>query len=87
MTSKDTKFLADMKRCRNIEFAFIGQMVEVSGHVGTIVGANSSANLDVVFANHAKWGKGKHNCHPFYETRYFDKHGNVVADYRKVAKS
>lgn len=56
--------------------------IEVDGDVGTIVGMNSSANLDVVFANHAKYGKHKHNCHPTWETRYFDASGKVVADYR-----
>jgi hypothetical protein len=81
MTKKEKKFVEDMKRCRGIEFARIGMMVEVDGHIGTIVGMNSSANLDVVFANQQKFGKSKSNCHPFWKTRYFDKDGVVIADY------
>jgi hypothetical protein len=81
--SKDEQFIADMKRTRGIDFARIGMMVEVNGEIGTIKGMNSSANLDVVFANQAKRGKGSHNCHPTWETRYFDAAGAVVADYRK----
>lgn len=86
MTRKLTKseqFVADMKRCRGIDFARIGMQVEVDGDIGTIVGMNSSANLDVKFANQAKYGKHAHNCHPTWETRYFDADGQVIADYRK----
>lgn len=70
-----------MKEMRGIEFAYQGMRIEVAGKMGTIVGSNQSLNLDVVF-------DGQHwadNCHPWWETRYFDRHGNVVADYRKVA--
>jgi hypothetical protein len=81
--TKAEQFIADMKRCRGIDFARIGMQVEVEGDIGTIVGMNSSANLDVVFANQMKYGKRKHNCHPTWETRYFDDEGKVLADYRK----
>jgi hypothetical protein len=80
--SKNDQFVADMKRCRGIDFARIGMQVEVDGHMGTIVGMNSRANLDVVFVNQLKFGKGTNNCHPTWQTRYFDADGNVVADYR-----
>lgn len=86
MTRKLTKaeqFVADMTRCRGIDFARIGMQVEVNGDIGTIVGMNGSANLDVKFANQAKYGKHAHNCHPTWETRYFDADGKVIADYRK----
>lgn len=72
-----------MKRCRGIDFARIGMQVEVAGDIGTIVGMNSSANLDVKFANQVKYGKHAHNCHPTWEARYFDAEGKVIADYRK----
>lgn len=84
--SKDQKFIDDMKRTRSINFARIGMMVEVTGELGTIVGMNQSCNLDVVFANQLKRGKGKHNCHPTWDIAYFDKDGNVVADYREKSK-
>lgn len=80
--SKADQFIADMKRCRGIDFARIGMQVEVDGDMGTIAGMNSSANLDVVFVNQLKYGKGKHNCHPTWEICYFDADGNLVADYR-----
>lgn len=80
--SKADQFIADMKRCRGIDFARIGMQVEVAGHMGTIVGMNSGANLDVVFVNQLKFGKGKSNCHPTWQTRYFDADGKVIADYR-----
>ena len=80
--SKSDQFIADMKRCRGIDFARIGMQVEVDGDMGTIAGMNSSANLDVVFVNQLKYGKGKHNCHPTWEVCYFDADGKVVADYR-----
>ena len=54
--TKAVRFLSDMKFHCGIDFAFIGRMVEVDGDIGTIVGFNSSANLDVVFANKLKYG-------------------------------
>lgn len=66
-----------MTGMRGIEFAYRGMKVEVCGKPGVIVGSNSSLNLDVVFDGQYH----KSNCHPWYETRYFDRKGNVVADY------
>jgi len=79
--SKDKQFIADMIRCRGIDFARIGMMVEVYGDLGTIVGMNGSANLDVVFTNQLKYGKYKHNCHPTCEVKYFNADGEVIAEY------
>lgn len=84
--SKQQQFIESMKRCRGIDFARIGMMVEVYGELGTIVGMNGSANLDVVFANQLKYGKHKHNCHPTCEVRYFDNNGKVIADYTAASK-
>lgn len=67
---------------RGISFAYQGMKIEVAGKMGTIVGANDSCNLEVVFDG--EWIPG--NCHPWWETRFFDKNGNVIADYRKQAK-
>lgn len=83
--SKAEQFQADMERCRGMGWVQLGMMVEVDGHLGTIRGMNSSANLDVEFVNQLKWGKGTHNCHPTWETRYFDADGKVIKDYRRAA--
>lgn len=85
--TKAQQFIDDMKRFRGIDFARIGMMVEVCGEIGTIVGMNRSANLDVRYANQQKRGKGTYNCHPTWEMRYFDERGEVIADYRIIKAS
>ncbi|OCJ24586.1 hypothetical protein [Serratia sp. 14-2641] len=85
--NKEKQFIKDMIRCRGIDFARLGMMVEVYGDQGTIVGMNGSANLDVVFTNQLKYGKHKHNCHPTCEVKYFDAEGKVIADYTKSSGS
>ncbi|WP_426106337.1 hypothetical protein [Massilia sp. TSP1-1-2] len=80
--SKADQFIADMIRCRGMDWVRIGMQIEVSGDMGTIMGMNSSANLDVVFVNQLKMGKHSHNCHPTWETQYFDETGKVIKDYR-----
>lgn len=77
--SKAKRFISDMIRCRDIEFAHIGMLVEVDGEMGTIAGMNASANLDVVFANKLKFGHGKSNCHPCWRAKYFDAKGTLIA--------
>lgn len=68
---------------RGISFAYQGMKIEVAGKIGVIVGGNHSCNLNVVFEG--EWIPS--NCHPWWETRYFDREGNVVADYRKVKEN
>ncbi|OMF37451.1 hypothetical protein BK133_05185 [Paenibacillus sp. FSL H8-0548] len=70
----------DMKNNRNLEFASMGMRVEVAGDMGTIVGSHGF-NLLVCFDG--KW-HGE-NCHPWWETKYFDKKGNIVRNYTKEA--
>ncbi|MDU7313111.1 MAG: hypothetical protein E7L31_17310 [Aeromonas sp.] len=82
---KATQFREDMLRCRGIEFAEIGMQVEVDGAIGTIVGMNGSANLDVRFANELVYGKGLHNCHPTWNVKYFDGTGQVIAHFDKCS--
>ncbi len=77
--TKNDRFVRDMMFHRGIGFANIGMMVEVDGDIGTIAGMNGSANLDVVFANQLKYGKGKSNCHPFWRVKYFDASGSLIA--------
>ncbi|HWT40981.1 MAG TPA: hypothetical protein VN081_07010 [Dongiaceae bacterium] len=81
LSKSEAQFVADMTRCRGMEWVRIGMQVEVNGDLGTIIGMNGSANLDVVFVNQLKMGKRKHNCHPTWKTRYFDADGNVIKDY------
>lgn len=79
--TKAEQFQASMIRCRGIEFARLGMMVEVDGDMGTIVGMNDSANLDVLFTNQLKYGKHTHNCHPTWNVKYFDETGTVIAHF------
>ncbi|MBK5144680.1 hypothetical protein I2494_13305 [Budviciaceae bacterium BWR-B9] len=82
------KAIETLVRCRGEYFSFvkIGMMVEVYGDLGTIVGVNDSANLDVVFTNQLKHGKHKYNCHPTCEIKYFDAEDEVIADYSDKGK-
>jgi hypothetical protein len=71
-----------VKKWRNLDFAYLGMEVDVCGKKGIIVGGNSGLNLQVVF----DFDKGKpwiDNCHPWYETTYFDRDENIVADYKQ----
>ena len=62
---------------RNITFAKIGMKISVAGKIGKIIGANSSMNLDVDFL-----GDGtKSNCHPTWETIYFDENDFVIKSF------
>lgn len=87
LTKAGRRFVDDMTRLRGMDWVRLGMMVEVDGDLGTIKGTNSSANLDVVFANQLKYGNGKSNCHPTWQTRYFDAEGNVIRDYTKKTKA
>ena len=80
--NKADQFAADILRMRGLDFPRFGMMIEVDGQRGTIQGMNSSANLDVVFVNQLKMGKRALNCHPTWETCYFDVDGNVIRDFR-----
>lgn len=80
-------FIDDMIRCRGMDFVRLGMRVEMGGQMGTVKGMNSSANLNVVFDNPERYGKGKVNCHPTWDIAYFDKEGNVIADYREKSQA
>lgn len=64
------------------DFAFQGMTVEVAGKRGKLVG-NYGMNLYVVFDG--QWIRS--NCHPWWETKYFDNEGNVIRDYTEQAES
>ncbi|MED2737729.1 hypothetical protein [Bacillus toyonensis] len=63
---------------RHIPFCYQGMRIEVCGKPGTVVGSTSGLNLQVVFDGN-QWVTS--NCHPYYETTYYDANGIVVADY------
>jgi hypothetical protein len=74
-------FVSEMIRCRGIEFAQVGMMVEVSGEIGTIKGMGSSANLEVLFSNVLKHGNQPRTAHPTWKVKYFDAAGTVIAHF------
>lgn len=67
-----------IRNVRGLAFVEIGMRVEVSGRNGVIVGSNDSGNLEVQFVDNDY----ATNCHPTWETVYYGKDGNVIADYR-----
>ncbi|MGE8063892.1 hypothetical protein [Pseudomonas sp. NPDC089569] len=75
------QFVDDMNRTRGIEFARLGMQVEVDGKMGTIVGLNASANLNVQMANQLKYGKTARSFHPTWKVKYFDEDGKVIAHF------
>ena len=83
MSAKEKRFVEDLVRTRgqSLDFVRLGMEISVSGDRGTVVGLNGSANLDVKFANHQKYGKHAHNCHPTYETQFFDEAGKLIASF------
>ena len=76
--TKDIEGFERMKKSRNIEFAELGMKIDVNGKIGNIVGYNSSCNLDVYFPD--EWVQ---NCHPYWETTYFDKNKKVIKCYKE----
>lgn len=75
------RFEEDMLRCRGIEFARLGMMVEVDGNMGTVEGLNASANLVVRFDNDDNQENHPLSCHPTWNVKYFDKSGSVIAHF------
>lgn len=77
VTERDLEGFENMKKRRNIPFAFMGMNVEVDGHKGVLVG-NKGLNLLVVF-NGNDFGS---NCHPWWRTKYFDNNGDLIKEYQ-----
>lgn len=75
-------FISEMKRLRGIDFAYLGQHVQVSGRDGIIAGMHD-ANLWVRFESNGSNPSHEGNCHPTWDIAYFDESGVVMADYRK----
>ncbi len=64
---------------RGIPFAKKGMRIKVDGKKGVIKDFNSSANLNVLFDGE----KVKVNCHPTWESVFYDEDENIIADFRK----
>lgn len=54
--------------------------VEIDGDMGTIVRMNSSATLNVKFANQLQYGT-QNELSPTWNIRYFNAEGKVIAHY------
>ncbi|MDA1915035.1 hypothetical protein PDK20_27155 [Bacillus cereus] len=74
--------IKEIARKRNMPFLKRGMTVVVDGHKGRVASGNRSGNVNVIFEDTSTFGKHSHNCHPKWETVYYSKDGNVVADYR-----
>ena len=70
--------LQDFRKHRNMPFVRRGMRVihTHNGKSGRIAGANSSANLNVIFDGERK----SVNCHPFFKMQYFD-NGKLIKEY------
>lgn len=70
-----------VKKQRGLSFIEKGMRVELAyGAIkkqGIIKGGNSSGNIDVLFDGE----KIVSNCHPTWAMKYFDKQGNLIAQY------
>lgn len=70
-----------VKMQKGLPFLEIGMKVEFTYEklkkTGTIKGGNSSGNIDVLFDGERRF----ENCHPTWNMKYFDKEGDVIAEY------
>ena len=71
--------LKNVKERRSMPFLKRGMKVEVNEKMGVVTSGNSSGNINVRFDG----ATFSINCHPKWETRYFDHDGKVIADYRE----
>jgi len=67
---------------RGIDFAYCGMVIDVNGKKGVITGHNDSANLNVLFTE-GKYKGQTLNCHPNWETTYFNSKGEIIKTFKK----
>jgi len=79
---KDNDTWESTKKWRGLDFAYLGMTVDVCGKKGVIVGGNRSLNLNVLF-DYSKETQRIDNCHPWYETTFYDNKGDIIRDYKK----
>lgn len=70
-----------LKQYRDMPWIKLHMAIEVDGKRGVVTGENSNGNVNVRFDGEPK--HVRHNCHPKWQTVYYDESGNIVADYRK----
>lgn len=68
-----------VREYRRISFAVQGMRIDVDGQLGYIVGGNCHSNLDVLMDGTTY----VQNCHPHWETTYYNLDGTVAAEYKK----
>lgn len=68
-----------VKTHRNMPWIKRGMRVVFAGEEGRVAGGCDGGNIAVKFPDR----NYTENCHPKWETVYYDKQGNVIADYRK----
>lgn len=74
--NRESDFGRIIHQNRGVPEAYIGQIVEMAGIEGYIVGHNGSANLNVYFPSK----KQTYNCHPHWNIKYYAK-GEVVREF------
>lgn len=75
--------LDHVKNQRGLDFIEKGMKVELAYGTtkksGVVMGGNKSGNIDLLFDGEKK----PQNCHPTWAMKYFDKDGNVIAQYEE----
>jgi hypothetical protein len=72
--------ISDFRKNRGLHFVKRGMRVihTHNGKKGRIAGANSGANLNIIFdgQNYSE------NCHPYFMMQYFDDKGKMIAEFK-----
>jgi hypothetical protein len=55
--------------------------VDVDGKRGVVTGGNTAMNIQVRFEGQ----RHSCNCHPTWETTYYDQNGTIMAEYKQQA--
>ena len=76
---EDIEKFNDVCERRGLEFVRMGMTINVAGKKGIVVGGNSSLNFNVVMEGTTY----SQNCHPTWETTYYDKQMNIIKDFKK----
>jgi hypothetical protein len=69
--------ISDFREYRGLPFVKRGMRVEMDGKPGRVAGANSSANLDIIFDG----DNYSQNCHPYWRMKYFGNGGEVIKEF------
>jgi hypothetical protein len=74
----------EVRKWRNMPWLKRLMKVEVNGKMGKVTGTHGLNILVKMDSPEHQAYNG--NNHPHWETRYFDKEGKVIADYREKSK-